>query len=248
MWHLRAACVVAACAASPVLAGGVVFFDTHQAFTEFNVLDGKFLKGIEDFEYSTAPPESKTFFPNPLQNGDPRPHFPEGLASPNLIIQTNITQSPCPPTTNPSANPNALWVNGVGFLGSNSIKVGTDEFLNGMFSSIDLIFTSNDKTGVGVDISTYQQFNMGHHGYIVCVYDAFDNVLGSYVMPGPTPTEPSKDFFGVWSPTPIGRVNIWGVFDQPLPFAVDNIEMWVPAPGAAGLLGLGMLAALRRRR
>lgn len=248
MWHLRAACVVAACAANAASAGTVLFFTDQQAFHAHNGLEGKFLKGIEDFEYSSAPPMSKTFFPNPLQHGDPRPHFENGLASTNLIIQTNITPGPCPPTTNPSANPNALWVNGVGFLGSNSIKVGTDEFLNGLFSSIDLIFTSNDKTAVGVDVSTYQGFNQGHGGFIVCAYDQFDNVLGSFLLPGPTPTEPAKNFIGVWSPTPIGRLNIWGIFDQPLPFAVDNIEMWVPAPGGAALLALGGVFSIRRRR
>jgi hypothetical protein len=89
---------------------------------------------------------------------------------------------------------------------------------------------------------------MGHAGFVVCAYDQFDNVLGSFLVPGPTPTEPAKNFVGVFSPVPIGRVNIWGMFDVPQPFAVDNIEMWVPAPGAAALLGLGGVFALRRRR
>lgn len=248
MLSVRPLCVIAALAASPALADVAVFYTEQTAFHQNNDLNGKFLKGIEDFEESSAEPGSKHPFPNSLQNGVPRPTLPNGINATNLIIQSNITPSPCPPTPNPSTNQAALWVNGAGFLGSNSIKVGTDEFLSNLFSSIDLIFTSDDKTAIGVDLSTYQGFAQGHGGYIVCAYDLSDNVLGSFLIPGPTPTEPSKTFVGVWSPVPIGRVNIWGIFDVPQPFAVDNIEMWVPAPGAAALLGLGGLAALRRRR
>ncbi len=44
-------------------------------------------------------------------------------------------------------------------------------------------------------------------------------------------------------------MNVWGIFNEPMPFAVDNIEMWqVPAPGAAVLLGMSGLVCLRRRR
>jgi hypothetical protein len=67
-------------------------------------------------------------------------------------------------------------------------------------------------------------------------------------MPEPTAVEPSKNFFGVWSPTPIGRVNVWGIFSVPQPFAIDNVQMWIPAPGAGGMLALGCLALRRRRR
>jgi hypothetical protein len=225
-----------------------VFFTEQTQFHQNNSLYGKLLKGIEDFEESSAQIGEKTPFPNPLQNGVPRPTFPNGINAPNLIIQSNITPSACPPTPNPSNSQAALWVNGPGFLGSNSIKIGTDEFLQGLFSSIDLIFTTNDKTAVGLDVSTYDGFNQNHGGFIVCAYDQFNNVLGSYLMSGATPGEPTKTFIGVWSPVPIGRVNVWGIFDAPLPFAVDNIEMWVPAPSAAGLLGVAGLALVRRRR
>jgi len=246
MGHLRYAFAVAAFAGSPALAD-ITFFTDHEAFTEFNVLDGKFLKGIEDFEESTVGVGDKIPFPNSLQNGVPRPTFDFGIDATNLIIQTNVTFGPCPPTPNPSSSPTALWVNGPGFIGSNSVKIGTDEFLTNDFSSIDLIFTTHDKTGVGVDVSTYQGFNAGHNGFIFCVYDQFDNILGTFAM-GPNPSEPDKNFFGVWSAIPIGRVNVWGIFTQPQPFAVDNIEMWVPAPGALAMLGLGGIAAMRRRR
>lgn len=248
MKSLRYPFVLAAFVGSPALAGVCTFFTDHGAFTQFNQSDGKFLKGLEDFEESTAGFGEKIPFPNSLQHGVPRPTFDFGIDATNLIIQTNITPGPNPPTPNPSSDDRALWVNGPGFIGSNSIKVGTDEFLYNRFSSIDLIFTTHDKTGVGVDVSTYTGFNTGHTGFTFCVYDQFDNILDSFFMPGPTPTEPNKNFFGVWCPTPIGRVNVWGHFAQPQPFAVDNIEMWVPTPGTAAILGLGGVALLRRRR
>ena len=248
MIRIRTALAAMAMASSPALADVALFFPVQTEFHAFNDVNGKQLKGIEDFEESTVEPGAKVPFPNSLQNGVPRPTFDFGINATNLIIQTNITQGPCPPTPNPSNSQTALWVNGAGFIGSNSVKIGTDEFLTQTFSSIDLIFTSDDKTAIGLDVSTYMGFNQGHGGFIVCAYDLSDNVLGSYFIAGPTPSEPAKNFIGVWSPIPIGRVNVWGIFTEPMPFAVDNIEMWVPAPGAMVLLGMGGLAAMRRRR
>lgn len=228
--------------------GQIQFFTHYGPFSQRLHAEGKQLKGVEDFEESTVDPGQKIAFPNSLQHGVPRPTFPNGISATNLIIQTNITPEPCPPAPNPSNSANALWINGVGFIGANSKKVGNDEFLDNRFASLDLIFTTHDKTAVGLDVSTYQGFNQGHGGFVFCVYDQFDNVLGSFLMAGPTPVEPAKNFFGVWSAVPIGRINIWGIFSVPQPFAVDNIEMWVPAPAATALLGLGLLGALRRRR
>ncbi len=246
--HIRVGLIVLACVCSTSQAQ-LEFFSDDVAFAAFSQQQGKFIKGIETFEYADVEQGAKLPFPNPLQAGVPRPGFEHGLLSPNLIIQSNITPFPSPPTTNPSANAAALWVNGAGFLGSNSIKVGTDEFLYGLFSSLDLIFTSDDKTSVGFDVSTYAGFDSGHAGFLFTVYDQFDSILGTYLMPGMSVPEPNKNFFGVWSSTPIGRINVWGIFDVPQPFAVDNIQMWVvPSPGALGLLAIGGLYASRRRR
>ncbi|QOJ15138.1 MAG: PEP-CTERM sorting domain-containing protein [Planctomycetia bacterium] len=235
------------CSAAIAL-GDVTYFTNHAAFTDFVSVAGKQLKGVETFEESLVGAQAKIPFPNSLQHGVPQPTFPNGIDATNLIIQTNITPGPFAAQLNPSASPNALWVNGPGFLGSNSVKVGTDEFLDGLFSSLDLIFTSHDKTAIGVDISTYPGFNAGHNGFFMAVFDTSNVLLGTFVIPGMTPTEPAKNFFGVWSPVPIGRVNIWGRFDIPQPFAVDNIEMWVPEPTSAALLGTAAALLLRRRR
>lgn len=237
---------IAAAAVGASANGAVFYFTDHGAFQAFNAADGKVLKGIEDFEESTIDPGGKSAFPNPLMHGLPRPFFDNGIDETNLIIQTNITPHPLAPLPNPGTSQNSLYVNGAGFLGSNSNKVGTDEFLNNLLSSLDLIFTTHDKTGVGVDLSRYQGF--GNNGFVIGVYDAANNLLGSYLIPGPVPVEPTKVFFGVWSDVPIGRLNIWGDDMVPSPFAVDNIEMWIPSPGAALALGLGALAAGRRRR
>lgn len=233
--------------AAPV-AAQVQFFNHEPTFEQFAVAQGKFLKDIETFEESTAPPGSKQAFPNSLQHGVPRPGFPQGIQATNLIIQTNITPHPIAPFPNPSGNANALWVNGAGFIGSNSIKVGNDEFLSNLFASLDLIFTTNDKTAVGLEISTFTGFDLGHTGFRIGIFDTANALIGVANLPA-VPPEPNKNFFGVWSPVPIGRINIWGDFAVPQPFAVDDIQMWViPSPGAGALLALGGLAALRRRR
>lgn len=239
---------VAALAGGPA-AGDIQYFTSHTVFTQYVLEQGKFLKDIEDFEESQVQDGQKIAFPNSLQNGVPRPAFPNGIDATNLIIQTNETFGPTPPTPNPSAFENALWVNGPGFIGSNSKKVGNDEFLRNAWASLDLIFTDDDKTAIGVDLSTYQNYNQGHNGFIISVYDVNDNVLGVYQMLGNLPVEPAKNFFGVWSDTPIGRLNVWGLFAVPQPFAVDNIEMWrVPEPGSALLLAAASLLLLRRNR
>jgi hypothetical protein len=228
--------------------GQTTFFTEQFNFETAAQQAGKAMKGIETFEESTAPVQSKTFFPNPLQNGVPQPHFPLGIDETNLIIQTNITPSPAPLLPNPSTNPNALWVNGTGFIGSNSIKVGTDEFLNSLFSSIDIIFPAADKTAVGLDASVFSGFAAGHSGFTLSAFDSSNNLLGLFFVPPGLP-EPNKSFMGVLSTTPIGRVNVWGHFSVPQPFAVDDIQMWVvPAPGSIGLaLTLGCVASRRRR-
>ncbi|MBK8915725.1 MAG: hypothetical protein IPM64_14215 [Phycisphaerales bacterium] len=244
-WFLGLA---AAMCCTAIASAEVNYFTNHAAFTDFSSVAGKVLKGVETFEESLVDQQAKVPFPNSLQHGVPQPTFPNGIDATNLIIQTNMTPGPYAPQLNPSPSPNALWVNGPGFIGSNSVKIGNDDFLDNVYSSLDLIFTSDDKTAIGVDISTYAGFNAGHAGFHIGVFDTNNVLLGTYVMPGMMPTEPAKNFFGVWSPVPIGRLNIWGAFDFAQPFAVDNIEMWVPEPTTATLLAVASALMLRRRR
>lgn len=243
-----AGAVGAICCASSASADIAQFYLQSDPFYVQVASSGKQLKGFEDFEYANVNPGEKLPFPNSLQNGVPAPGLPGGINSDNLIIQTNITPGPCPTTLNPSSNQNALWINGAGFIGSNSIKVGTDEFLYNLFSSLDLVFTTNDKTAISLDVSTYAGFAQGHQGFNVCAYDTNNVPIGNFLMPAGAP-EPNKNFIGIWSPVPIGRINIWGIFAVPQPFAVDNIEMWVvPGPGVLGTFGLAGAMAGRRRR
>ena len=53
------------------------FFDKI-SFEQFNMNEGKFLKGIETFEESTVPDGGKMPFPAPLQGNVPNPVFPRG--------------------------------------------------------------------------------------------------------------------------------------------------------------------------
>ena len=197
-----------------------VFF-TKSSFDAFNISDGKTLKGIEDFEESDIQDGQKLAIPAPLQGNVPSPGFPTGLTEENLVIQDNITPGPSPLLLNPSGDPEALFVVGANFKGSNSKKVGEDlEALFGQEASLDLIFSGDNKSGVGFDLSHFDGFGGG--SWIVAVYDINNNLIGKFDVADAI--EPAKSFFGVWCDTPIGRINIW---DQGIaPDTIDNIQMW----------------------
>ncbi|NUQ68644.1 MAG: hypothetical protein HUU18_10240 [Phycisphaerales bacterium] len=244
------------CALGAGLAAGVaipalaqpVFFSDHQAFTNHMLLNAKVLKGVEDFENADISQGGKVPFPDMLTNGVSRPPvFNDGIHSTNLIMQTNRNPGPFAAQDVPSSDPQALFALGVGAFGSNSKKVGEDlGILAGVHCSIDLIFTTGDKTGVGFELSRFAGF--GNAGWIIGVFDTSNALMGSFVINGPVPTNPAKNFFGVYSTTPIGRINIFDP-DPLSPDALDDIEMWVPSPGAAAMLlaMVGLGAASRRR-
>lgn len=241
-------CVFAAFAAAGAAVAQPIppaFFLDHEEFTLFNESEGKIVKGIETFEEGQLMPGEKWPFPNTLAPGIPNGPFPNGLAEPNIFIQSNVTPGPFPPQRNPSANPQALFAVGPGFLGANSVKVGEDEFLTGVHASLDLIFQPDDHTGIGFWLSRFQGYELA--GWTIGVFDVNEVLLGTFPVPAPNAAEPTKTFFGVWSAVPIGRINI---FDNagPQPDAVDDIEMWIPAPGALPLLCAGFVFASRRRR
>ena len=223
------------------------FFPTRTLFAQQMAQQGKTLKGIEDFEYAQMS-GGKLPFADPLDSSTPSVPFPNGLLSPNLRIQTNRNPGPLAAQDVPSGNSQALFVVGPGSFGSNSFKVGEDlGILAQIHCSMDLIFTSNDKTGISFDLSRFQGY--GDDGWIIGVFDTNNILIGSTTIGGPVPFNPNKNFVGIWSPVPIGRVNI---YDPNLtsPDAVDDIEMWtIPAPGTAGVLAVaGLVAAKRRRR
>ena len=138
----------------------------------------------------------------------------------------------------------ALFVIGQGFLGSNSKKIGEDlEILKGIEASLDLIFTEPNHTGIGFELSQFEGFGPPGDWHIT-IYDKSDEIIGKFILP--PAIEPAKNFFGVWSSDTIGRINIWD--EGLIPDAIDNIQMWVPAPGTLALLGLAGLAGRRRRR
>jgi len=204
---------------------GTAVFTDPVAFEAFNAAEGKFKKGLEDFEESTVGPGEKIAFPDPLEGNVPNTEFPNGLTQKNLIIQTNFTPGPSPAAPNPSGSPVALFVIGPGFIGSNSKKVGEDlEVLTGQDTSLDLIFTEPNHTGVGFELSHFQGFGGGD--WTITVYDKADDIIGVFLVP--TAEEPAKNFFGVWTPQTIGRINIYDA--DIAPDAVDDIWMWVGPP------------------
>ncbi len=227
--------IVAACLvpAARVQGGACIAFFDKAEFEAFNAGEGKFLKGIEDFEESNIPPGAKQPLPAPLAgsipNVDPATGwgFPTGLLQKNLIILDNITQGPNPPRTHPSGSDIALYVIGPGFLGSNSVKVGEDLFLKGIHASLDLLFTEPNHTGIGFELSRFPGFPVA--GWHITVYDKADVELGKFFVPPPPAPEPDKSFFGIWCFETIGRINI---YDEagPSPDAIDNVQMWVDEP------------------
>ena len=74
--------------------GGLMWFTSENDFQVFNSGKGNVLKGTEDFEESTLPPNADDVFDDPLESGVPNSPdgfpFPAGMAGlPNLIVQSN---------------------------------------------------------------------------------------------------------------------------------------------------------------
>ena len=198
--------------------GGLMWFTSQADFEAFNARQGKVLKGIEDFEESTLPPDDIAQFDDPLESGVPNlPHgfpYPDGMTGlPNLIVQSNILGGN-PTVPNPHGV-NALVAVSAPLLGVVSDIVHPNTFVY----SLDLIFT-DEKSGVGfntIDIQGPQA------GVEVRVYSTTNMFLGMMV----SPADPSgTNFIGVWSPDLIGRINIFSFGGE----GADNIQAWQDGP------------------
>ena len=204
--------------------GPCIDFSDHQSFLNYCNTHGKITKGTETFEEGIIPPAGKSCFPGPMGPFPMPPWFPTGLAVTNMIIQDNIEPGPSPIPLHPSGDGCALYLIGTGFIGANSNKVGEDLFLAGIPASVDIIFTENDKTGVGVNLA--RVLGVPNGGWSVTVYNTLNIPIGVYMVPAPAGNEPEKDFFGVWCSPGIGRINIFDMAGL-APDALDNIESWV---------------------
>ena len=231
------ALLLAAYPASFALGGGVFVFNNQDEFHLF--MEGKKeQKGVtEDFENSNVGFGELAFLFGRLEGGVPNIDpfnglgFPNGLRNFNLIIQTNALEQGLEivPGQELVALGRDFIIPGV----PNSVVVGANFFAE----SLDLIFDPTENhTGVGFDyIDPVKGIAF------ITVFDKNDQIIFKEIFKAGG----EKQFFGIWSFETIGRINIGGPGGE----LVDNIEMWVPAPGALALLGLaGLLGGRRRRR
>ncbi len=229
------ATLLAAYPVASALGGGLFWTLSQEEFHLF--MEGKkVLKGIEDFEESNVGFGQLAALTDPLVFGVPNLDafglgFPVGLTEENLILQSNINEQGL--FVQPGSGMVAL---GQGFIDGqnipNSVVVGADSFAE----SLDIIFDPlHNHTGVGFNFLD----PVGGIA-VITVFDKNDEVVFKEVFAAGG----EKMFFGIWLPETIGRINVGGPGGE----LVDNIEMWVPAPGALALLGIAGLLGTRRRR
>ena len=210
-------------ASKPGVPPGVCqLFFTKAEFDAFNQSEGKFMKGIEDFEppVSNVGPGVLAVLVDPLQGNVPNVDaagigFPNGLLNKNLLIQSNIFEFNAP-TISPGSGLVAL---GPGFIAPgipNSVKVGASL----LAESTDLIFTDDsNKTGVGFTVEEPVGPGFVH----ISIFDK----LNVEIFRGQFDTPPGeKLFLGFWCDQAIGRINIGGPGGE----LVDNIQMWEDTP------------------
>ena len=193
--------------------GDLIWFFDQDEFEAFNAGEGKVLKGIEDFEEAVLNPGDGIAVDDPLVSGIPNPPvFPVGLTGlPNLQVQSNLSGG------NPT-DPNPRGANGLGAFGAPGGNFVSDVVIANFFvDSLDLIFLIDEKTGVGGNT-----LHFNNSGTIeMRVYDINNNFLGMM----PAPADPAgTNFLGVWSPIPIGRINVFS--PQGGAEGLDNIQAW----------------------
>ena len=195
--------------------GDLVWFTNQADFEAFNAGEGRVLKGTEDYEESVLDPGDGADFDDPLESGVPNlPEgliFPDGMTGlPNLIVQSNLGGGR--PTDEDPRGVDGLAAASDGFLGAVSDVVLANFFPD----SLDLIFT-DEKSGVGFNTITL----FGGPFVNIRVYSTTNVLLGEMLTFG----DPFGTFFiGVWSPDPIGRINIWDFGGGAE--GGDNIQVW----------------------
>ncbi len=225
----------------PIPPGELVWFTSQAAFEAFNAGEGKVLKGTEDFEESILNPGGADGFDDPLESGVPNAPdgfpFPNGMTGlPNLIVQSNTLGG------NPTV-PSPRGVNGLAAFAAPGGNFVSDVVISNLLTdSHDLIFLTDEKTGVGGNMMRFTSAGTVE----MRVYDTANNFLGMMA----SPADPAgTNFLGVWSPIPIGRVNLFAPDNGAE--GMDNIQVWEeglpPCPwdldgsgsvGAADLLDL----------
>ncbi len=201
-------------------------FNNQAEFEAFNQEEGKILKGIEDFEGSTLPPESVAGLDDPLCGGipsaPPGTPYPVGLTQLSMCVQSN-TLGGAPSVPSPS---DGLAAASAGYLGGVSDVVRSNTFI----ISWDLMLISppvlpgeeDDHTGVGFNTLTV----LGGSTVDIRVYNKGNALLASDI----SPADPAgSNFWGVCCADPIGRINIFDPASGSE--GADNIQLWLAAEG-----------------
>ena len=214
------------------ICGDLIWFTNQAAFEAFNAGKGKVLKGIEDYEESILDPDELAGMDDPLISGVPNwpigfP-FQDGMTGlPNLIVQSNVSAG------NPSA-PHPHGVNALLAVSDGRFGAVSDVVVpNFAADSLDLIFT-DEKSGVGFNTISF----FGSQVVEVRVYGRTNEFLGMMTIPS---DEVGTNFIGVFSPDPIGRINIFDPGSESE--GADNIQAWGAAPCPADLDGDGNVGA-----
>ncbi len=230
MMRLGVAVLFAAIVAAPATAQ-LTWFTNEASFVAANA--GNVLKGVEDYEASTAGPNSVFNLADPLAFGLPNgPNYPVGTQGlSNLSTQSNL-RGGSPGVPNPRGAAGMAGAS-AGFLGAVSDVVIASTFVD----SLDQIF-SEGKVAVGGDTLSF----LGAGSVDIRVYDTANNFLGQM---GFSADPTGAGFAGVISSAPIGRVNVFDTGGGAE--GLDNVQAWVPEPASLSLFVLGALALLRRR-
>ncbi len=230
--------VLAAASLASLASAQVQTFVSHSAFQAFNKAEGKELKGTEDFEEGVFGPglQVGVQLADPL-NQSPNTDlfgngFPNGLTQQNLYITTSGRAA---------GGPGGIFFEGFPLLNSNKVGATFDA------DETWIVFPQYEHTGVGL---TLDSFGLpAANQWRVKAYDPNFALLANEVVdavPGQV-----KAFWGIWAAPGVRLITVdalprldgGGGFEM-----VDDIEMWVPSPGAGVMLGLAGLAAVRRRR